>query len=81
MQRAYVNAVANLFTRREEEDMNAQELTERMYKKEKELSDLRVKVNELQDTVARLQLAVEDLAHLEGAVDLLTKRLTYIERR
>lgn len=61
--------------------MNAQELTERMYKKEKELSDLRVKVNELQDTVARLQLAVEDLAHLEGAVDLLTKRLTYIERR
>ena len=61
--------------------MNAQELTERMYKKEKELSDLRVKVNELQDTVARLQLAVEDLAHLEGAVDLLTKRLTHIERR
>lgn len=61
--------------------MNAQELTERMYKKEKELSDLRVKVNELHDTVARLQLAVEDLAHLEGAVDLLTKRLTYIERR
>lgn len=61
--------------------MNALELTKRLYEKEKELSDLKVKVDELKDTVARLQLAVEDLSHLEGTVDLLTKRLTYIERR
>lgn len=61
--------------------MNALELTKRLYEKEKELSDLKVKVDELKDTVARLQLAVEDLSHLEGAVDMLGKRVSFIERR
>ena len=55
--------------------MDAKELTKKFYEKDKELTELRKRVSDLEDTVRRLNMKVNDLTPLEGAVDNLKKQI------
>lgn len=60
--------------------MDAKELTKELHKKEIELTELRLKVQQMEMAITQLQMNVKDLMVLEGAVDQLSKRINSLER-
>ena len=60
--------------------MDAKELTKALFEKDKEITELRVRIRNLEESLSRIELQVKDLSVLEKAVDNLYKQVNSLRR-
>ena len=60
--------------------MDAKELTKALFEKDKELTELRVRVRNLEEQINRMSLQIKDLSVLENAVNNLYKQVNSMRR-